>query len=494
MCKSGIYKITNIVDNKVYIGQSVDVETRIKRHKSDLKNKKHRNSLLQRAYDKYGKFKYEIIEHCEIAMMDDKEVYWIAYHKSTNRDYGYNFESGGNINKIMHEETKDKIRESNKGSSDLLTEDNVREIKMAIHLGIAQTELVELFNVSDSTISKIAKGVNWYWVLPQFNNSHEHHYINAKKDRKNKILELWNKRLSYRDIEKMTPYSYAEISNVLRGLSTKKKNDRYKDIKNDYENGLSKKEILTKYNISTSVFESALPNVHFQERKELHNTIFTLHNSGLSNREISEKLNIHRTTVTDHLKGRFSVERKQKLLTDELKKEILLLHSKGLSRNAIALRLKIGNFNVTKTLKNAGINSDPISIKVVQLTLNGELIKTWNSANEASLELGISASSITSNCKGKRRTAGEYFWMYFDDYNKGVKFNIKPFKKTVIQLSKDFDYIKEWSSVSDASRFLNVETGNISSVCNGKRKTTGGYKWMYKDDYEKYIEEQNKLA
>jgi group I intron endonuclease len=62
--KSGIYKIINTVNGQFYIGSSVNILIRWKRHRSRLNLKKHENVYLQRAWDKHGKakFVFEIIE------------------------------------------------------------------------------------------------------------------------------------------------------------------------------------------------------------------------------------------------------------------------------------------------------------------------------------------------------------------------------------------------------------------------------------------------
>lgn len=56
---TGIYAIHNMDNDAVYIGSSKDIRRRIIRHKSELKNNKHPNIYLQRAYNKYGKDKFE---------------------------------------------------------------------------------------------------------------------------------------------------------------------------------------------------------------------------------------------------------------------------------------------------------------------------------------------------------------------------------------------------------------------------------------------------
>ena len=87
----GIYKITNNINNKIYIGQSVNIERRWKDHLSNSSKK----SLIHRAIEKYGKdnFTFEIIEECSIEELDNREIYWISYYDTFN--YGYNLTRGG---------------------------------------------------------------------------------------------------------------------------------------------------------------------------------------------------------------------------------------------------------------------------------------------------------------------------------------------------------------------------------------------------------------
>lgn len=52
--------------------------------------------------------------------------------------------------------------------------------------------------------------------------------------------------------------------------------------------------------------------------------------------------------------------------------------------------------------------------------------------------------------------------------------------KKVEQLDKYGNVIKEWNSIIEASRKLNIDQSSISKCCRGKRKTAGGYNWKYK--------------
>lgn len=55
----------------------------------------------------------------------------------------------------------------------------------------------------------------------------------------------------------------------------------------------------------------------------------------------------------------------------------------------------------------------------------------------------------------------------------------------IIQMTKQGEFIKEWNSVSDAQKTL--EINNITTVCRGRQSTAGGFKWMYKEDYDQEL-------
>lgn len=116
---SGIYKITNIINSKIYIGSAVNIDNRIKQHKHLLKNNKHFNSHLQTSYNKYGvsNFIYEIIEVVDINNLIEREQYWIKQLNVNDNKIGYNKRriATSNLGIKYSDDAKEKLRISHLG-------------------------------------------------------------------------------------------------------------------------------------------------------------------------------------------------------------------------------------------------------------------------------------------------------------------------------------------------------------------------------------------
>ena len=105
-----IYKFENIINGKVYIGQTVRPKKRYWEHCSGKED-----SLISKAIQKYGieNFKYEVLETVDKEHLNDREIYWIEYYNSVEN--GYNLTYGGNQNIIFSENTRKKMSESHTG-------------------------------------------------------------------------------------------------------------------------------------------------------------------------------------------------------------------------------------------------------------------------------------------------------------------------------------------------------------------------------------------
>lgn len=108
-----LYKITNLINGKIYIGQTVDFKKRMQNHFGAFKGK---NTAISLAIRKYGEinFKKEIIAECSCDVIDFMETRAIAHYNSIAPN-GYNLESGGHINKTLHESTKKLFSEMRRG-------------------------------------------------------------------------------------------------------------------------------------------------------------------------------------------------------------------------------------------------------------------------------------------------------------------------------------------------------------------------------------------
>lgn len=116
---TGIYKITNIINNKSYIGSALSIKSRFTTHLYQLKRKLHFNSHLQNAWNKYGEinFTFETIEMCNKSELKIREEYFISLYKSNNRVFGYNkrLDCTTNLGLKASIETREKLRLSHLG-------------------------------------------------------------------------------------------------------------------------------------------------------------------------------------------------------------------------------------------------------------------------------------------------------------------------------------------------------------------------------------------
>lgn len=113
MKESGIYKIENIVNGKVYIGQSSWLRKRIGVHIRRLRNGTHDNIHLQRSWNKYGEesFRFDIVENCDADKLNEEEIYWISFFDSYNSGYNQTIGGGGNRGYTYSDESKQKMRD-----------------------------------------------------------------------------------------------------------------------------------------------------------------------------------------------------------------------------------------------------------------------------------------------------------------------------------------------------------------------------------------------
>ena len=158
MKKCGIYIIKNKINNKVYIGQSVDIMCRWYAHKNSAKGKSQDSyTKIHTAMNKLGidNFYIEILEECEYSKLDEREIYWIDFFNSYKN--GYNMTLG---------------RDSNRGESNgrhLLVEEQVIEIRLAYGNKIPFREVYNKYKgvISKRGLQKVWHFETWKHILPE---------------------------------------------------------------------------------------------------------------------------------------------------------------------------------------------------------------------------------------------------------------------------------------------------------------------------------------
>ena len=111
-----IYKATNIINNKVYIGQTIQ-QLSVRKSQHERSHEYGYKTAFSNAIRKYGKenFKWEVIyETDSIKDLNEKESYYIEYYKSLVTENGYNLKGGGG-NDFLTQEVKNKIGEAQLG-------------------------------------------------------------------------------------------------------------------------------------------------------------------------------------------------------------------------------------------------------------------------------------------------------------------------------------------------------------------------------------------
>lgn len=189
----GIYAIKNNINGKLYVGQSKDIQSRYRQHCSSLKKNKHYNLHLQKNYNKYGEFSFDLIilEECDIISLGINEQKWIdnfprnnlynqifdvQYRQGENNPFfgkkhnekskiimsefkktAYIGEGNPNYGKKHTQETKIKMSEG-RGK---LSSEKVNEIADLLKNGWAHQEIADKFNICRTAITRISNGTRW---------------------------------------------------------------------------------------------------------------------------------------------------------------------------------------------------------------------------------------------------------------------------------------------------------------------------------------------
>lgn len=184
----GIYMIQNKVNNKIYIGQAVDIADRWGKHKAGLRGNYHDNTHLQRSWNKYGEdnFEFTILLECEESDLNMYEEYYIFELMTYDDRVGYNKTYGGEGGRPT-EKTRRKMSESHKGKT--LSEETRKKLS-TINTGKTMSEEARKKmseakkNISEETRKKLSeskKGENHPQYGKHLSEEHRRKMSEAKK-------------------------------------------------------------------------------------------------------------------------------------------------------------------------------------------------------------------------------------------------------------------------------------------------------------------------
>lgn len=111
---SGIYFIFNVVNGRLYVGSSVNLKKRMQRHISTLIKRKHYNTHLQNAWDKYGmdSFIFIAVEYTLIENLIEREQFWLEQFDFEKQLYNICPTAESRLGRLQTQETKNKISEA----------------------------------------------------------------------------------------------------------------------------------------------------------------------------------------------------------------------------------------------------------------------------------------------------------------------------------------------------------------------------------------------
>lgn len=202
----GIYKITNLLNNKMYIGQSNNIQRRFSEH--CYKGVKSR-IVLDSAIKKYGKdnFSFEVLEECSKELLNERETYWIEFYNSV--ETGYNLSYGG-----------DSQSQGENNGRALVSEEDVKSIRLAYLAKERRRVVYEKYKnkIAFSTFSRIWDGTQWSHIMPEVYSEESKTYFSR---------QATNGELSH-----SAKFSNAEVVALRERYVHETAKEIYEDVKN----------------------------------------------------------------------------------------------------------------------------------------------------------------------------------------------------------------------------------------------------------------------
>lgn len=373
----GIYKITNKINNKSYIGQSIDIERRWKQHTTEPfnDNADTYNTLFYRAIRKYGleNFQFEVIEQCLKEQLNEREKYWIQYYNTyvdNPNSHGYNMTKGGEYTSLEPWYSYDYILE-------------------LWNQGKTHQEILNIINCSDGTLSRALDKLNisaderrqrsnLYKAIPVNQYDFNGHFISSYSSISEAIRQISDRfpnastaNICYACNKKInSAYGY-----VWRYRRDKNNND--KDLPKEEAAVIKRKSTVNQYNLNGKYLATYLT---------------------IKDAIIDNKLTVSQSAITNACNGTTK-------------------SSGGFMWRYYSDVQSVEDLSISwEKTKVSGIDTWHSSRPVIQYDLNGNFIQEYQSCAAAAKAVGMSQpSGISRACSGTRKTAKGFLWKYKDE-------------------------------------------------------------------------------
>lgn len=258
----------NLIDDKIYIGQSIDIMSRFYKHKSLLRRNIHTNQYLQNAINKYNidNFFFEIQEQIPFELytksfLTEREKYWVNFYENLlGKNMLYNIANPVDPHDVS-EKTREKLSNIFKRTSpeDIAFVNQIFELRSQ---NLSYEKIAKIvgrapITVQNVILGKKRKNSDYQQNYEKVKNikisiSGKNHYgakISSEDQLEvNKIFDLRARNLTYKQISQITGYSKTYVASVINGkkrnhneIEFLKNKEKIKDIK-IMKNGLTKQQ------------------------------------------------------------------------------------------------------------------------------------------------------------------------------------------------------------------------------------------------------------
>lgn len=209
--------------------------------------------------------------------------------------------------------------------------------------------------------------------------------------------------------------------------------------------------------------------------------------------QLAEMYGVNKTAIHDILSKRTYKKDTSLIMSDDellrIKEDIYLLGEKD-------RRKKVGDGNRGKVVPKEVVEKQKKAFKnnnngrpLLQIDIyTRNIVARYNSITEGAEATGAHTSALSACCKDMSKTSKGFMWAYEESYDeheiRNFKFDNKFRVRPVVQLNiKTNELLGRYNSATEGAYNTNCDRSAIVKCCKGKLKQTGGFKWIYEDDY-----------